>query len=205
MRRAGARVRGSRRHGPSHNRCIAATRPRSRRSLPAFTQARRVLAVAAWFVPRENPASAVYGLLAIGAVLAAESAGTETYGVTFLSAVISACLYWLLHAYSTLLGRRLKGQARVDTTGLGSALSHDAPLLRGAAIPVMALVLCWALGASQPTGLYIALWTCVGALVAFEFLAAVRSRATVGEFVLQLAIGVTMGLLVLVLRVVLHH
>lgn len=138
-------------------------------------------------------------------MLAAESAGTESYLVTLGSALISACLYWLLHAYSTLLGRRLGGRARVDTNSLVRALRHDAPLLRGAAIPLIALVIAWVAGASQPTGLLISLWTCVAALVAFEFLAAVRSRATPREFILELTIGVTMGLLIIVLRVILHH
>ena len=55
-------------------------------------------------VPAENPGGAVFGLIAIGALMAAESGLHETYLDTVLSAVIAAGVYWLFHAYTTLLG-----------------------------------------------------------------------------------------------------
>ena len=63
--------------------------------------------VACWIVPRQNPARVVYGLLTVGALMAAESGHHETYLELIVSALITTFLYWLLHAYSAVLGHRL--------------------------------------------------------------------------------------------------
>ncbi len=155
-------------------------------------------------VPERNPAGAVYGLLAIGALLAAESGRHETYFDTVLSAVVAAAVYWLLHAYATVLGLRLAGQRRLSARALGLALAHDTALLRGAAIPLSALVLSWVTGAAQATGVTIALWSAVAGLLAFEVAAGVRARADARELALDAGIGLTMGLAVLGLKIILH-
>jgi hypothetical protein len=54
----------------------------------------------------------VYGVIVTGALLAAESGRKETYAGTFASAVIAACLYWVAHAYATVLGRRRAPRSR---------------------------------------------------------------------------------------------
>jgi hypothetical protein len=160
--------------------------------------------VTGWLVPAENPAGAVYGLLAIGALLAAESGRHESYIDTLLSAVIAACTYWLLHAYATVLGRRLAGEERLDARALLAALAHDWALLRGAAIPLTALLLAWATGATQRTAVLAALWSAVAGLVGFEVLAGIRARARPRELALEAAVGLAMGLAVLSLKIVLH-
>jgi hypothetical protein len=155
-------------------------------------------------VPVENPAGAVYGLLAIGALLAAESGRHETYLDTVLSAAIAACVYWLLHAYATVLGRRLSSEERLSARALMSALAHDRALLRGAAIPISVLLLAWAGGAAQRTAVSLALWSAVASLVTFELLAGVRARASARELMLEAAVGLALGLAVLSLKIVLH-
>jgi hypothetical protein len=155
-------------------------------------------------VPERNPAGAVYGLLAIGALLAAESGLHETYLDTVLSAVVAAGVYWLLHAYATVLGLRLAGERRLSAPVLGRALVHNTALLRGAAIPLTALVLAWVTGAAQATGVTVALWSAVAGLVVFEAAAGVRARAGARELALEAGIGLTMGLAVLGLKIILH-
>jgi hypothetical protein len=54
-------------------------------------------------VSGENPAGVVYGVIAIGALMAAESGRHETYPDTVGSAIIAACLYWLLLGLKVLL------------------------------------------------------------------------------------------------------
>jgi hypothetical protein len=155
-------------------------------------------------VPEHNPADSVYGLVAIGALLAAESGLHDTYFDTVLSAVIAALLYWLLHAYSTVLGLRLTTQWRLSGTTLGRALTFHQPVLRGAAIPVAALLVAWATGAAQSTAVLAALWTAVASLVALELVAGVRAHSTGRELLLHGALGLTMGLALLALKIVLH-
>src|SRR6202043_2267687 len=71
-----------------------------------------------WIMPSENPSGLVYGVIVIGALLAAESGRHESYLDTVASAVIAATLYWLAHAYATVLGRRLSSQEQLTARAL---------------------------------------------------------------------------------------
>jgi hypothetical protein len=146
----------------------------------------------------------VYGVIVIGALLAAESGRHESYLDTVVSAVIAAGLYWLAHAYATVLGRRLTTRERLTTRSLWRALVHDWALVRGAAVPLLVILLAWATGAAQETAVSAALWSAAVSLLAFELLAGIRSRATPSELALELGVGLVMGLGILALRIVLH-
>jgi hypothetical protein len=158
-----------------------------------------------WLAPGENPSGVVYGVIVIAALLAAESGSHESYLDTVGSALIAACLYWFAHAYASLLGRRLTTQERLTVGALWGSLSHDWALVRGATIPLLALVCGWIAGAAQQTSVTAALWTCVAWLIALELVAGVRSRASAGELALQTGAGGAMGLAILALKVLLHH
>jgi hypothetical protein len=146
----------------------------------------------------------VYGVIVIGSLLAAESGRHESYLDTVVSAVIAAALYWLAHAYASVLGRRLANDERLSAGALARALAHDWALIRGAAVPLLALLLAGAAGASQEAAVTAGLWSAVASLVVFELVAGIRSRATRGELVIELAVGATMGLAILALKIVLH-
>jgi hypothetical protein len=155
-------------------------------------------------VPEDNPSASVFGLVAVGALLAAETGAGDTYLDTLVAAVIATATYWLLHAYATLLGRRVASGGRLTVRALLSALVHDRPLLRGAAIPLITLVIAWLVGASQENGLTAAIWSVVAAIVVFEVLAGVRAEATPAELVLQTGLGLLLGIGVLAMRSVVH-
>jgi hypothetical protein len=146
----------------------------------------------------------VYGVIVIGALLAAESGRHESYLDTVVSALIAAALYWLAHAYASVLGRRLAGNERLTAAALVRALGHDWALIRGAAVPLLALLGAGAVGASQEAAVTAGLWSAVASLVVFELVAGIRSRATRSELTVELAVGATMGLAILALRIVLH-
>ncbi len=155
-------------------------------------------------MPAENPSGVVYGIIAIGALLAAESGRHETYLDTVGSAAVAACLYWLAHAYATVLGRRLRHREALTITKLWRGLIHDWAIFRGAAVPLAALVIAWAAGAAQETAVTAALWCAVATVIAFELAAGIRSRARPAELALEVGVGVVMGLGILALRILLH-
>jgi hypothetical protein len=157
-----------------------------------------------WALPGENPAGAVYGTLTIGALLAAESNLHDTFPETVGSVAAALAIYWLAHSYAELLGHRLTTHERLTARALGRALGRDWAIVRGAGAPLLALVVAWAVGASQETAVTAALWTCAVSLVAFELLAGLRARARRGELALELCVGAAMGLGVIALRVILH-
>ncbi len=155
-------------------------------------------------MPGENPSGVVYGIIVIGALLAAESGRHETYLDTIASAAIAAALYWLAHAYAEVLGRRLALHERLTAGALGRALANDWAIMRGAALPLTVLAVAWAAGAAQQTAVTAALWSTVVSLVAFELIAGIRSQASPRELALEGAVGAAMGIAILALKIVLH-
>jgi hypothetical protein len=137
----------------------------------------------------EGASGVVYGLIALGA---------------FLSAVLATLLYWLLHSYAGLLGRRLGGGSTLGPGALARAVVEERSVLRGAAIPLCALVLAWLAGASQGTAVSIALWSTVASVVGFEALAGLRAGVRGRGLLLEVAVGIAMGLAILGLRIILH-
>jgi hypothetical protein len=146
----------------------------------------------------------VYGIITIGTLLAAESPQHETYPETIGSALIALLLYWLAHAYADLLGHRLTLKTRLSASALARTFVHDWAIVSGASIPLVALLIAWALGAAQATAVSAALWTVVASLVIFELLAGARARVSTRELLLEGCVGATMGLAILALKVVLH-
>jgi hypothetical protein len=155
-------------------------------------------------VPTDNPAGAVYGTLAIGALLAVESGLHETYLDTLASALVACCGYWLLHAYASVLGARLAEREPLTARALGRALTHDRSLLYGAAIPLTAIVIAWIAGASQGTAVTAALWSAIATMIALELLAGLRAHSRGAELTLEVGVGVALGVAVLAVRVLLH-
>ena len=155
-------------------------------------------------VPAGNAAEVVYGVITIGALMAAESGRHESYVDLISSAAIATLLYWLARAYSDLLGRRLASGDRLTAGGLSRALADDWAIVRGAALPLSALVICWLAGASRETGVTAALYTAIATVIVFEVVAGMRAKSTFGELLLKAAVGVTMGLAILAMKSILH-
>jgi hypothetical protein len=154
---------------------------------------------------RSNLGSAIFGLITMGALIAAESALAETYAETVGAVALSALMYWLVHSYAELAESRVNEGQRLTFGGLTGAMRHEVTVLLGAGVPLIALVLCWVVGATLSTALTVALVSVAAAIVVIEALAGIWAGVRGRELVFHVAVGATMGLLVLVLHVVLHH
>jgi hypothetical protein len=160
--------------------------------------------VAERIAPAENPSGVVYGIIVIGALLAAESARRETYPDTIASTLVAAALYWFAHSYANVLGARLERHERLSTGTLARELTHNWAIMRGATLPLLALVLAWIAGATLSTAVTAALWSTIASLIAFELFAGVRSRASPRELALDVSVGAAMGVAILILKIILH-
>jgi hypothetical protein len=139
-----------------------------------------------------------------GALVAAESSVNDGYLDRIGSTALALGIYWLAHAYSTILGRRLSHEEHLSTGAISRALAHDWPIVRGGSIPLFALIVAWAAGASQATAVNAAVWSAIAGLIAFELLAGLRSQATPRELALEGAFGIAMGLAMLALKSLAH-
>jgi hypothetical protein len=117
---------------------------------------------------------------------------------------LALLLYWLAHAYSEVLGERLATPRRLTVQALGRSLLREWAIVRGATVPLLALLVAWAAGASQTTGVTVGVWAAAVSLLAFELLAGVRAKSSPVELLLEGCVGATMGLAIVALRAILH-
>lgn len=149
-------------------------------------------------------AGVVFGLITMGALLAAESSRRETYPEAITSATIALLLYWFAHSYAGLLGEHLSRRQRLTPKTIATAFVGDWSIARGASLPLVALLITWAAGGGRQTAVNVALWSCAGWLIAFEVMSGIRAKATLGELIIETAAGVAMGLAIVSLKFVLH-
>ena len=75
--------------------------------------------------PEANVAGAVYGLIVVGSLLAAESGRGLGYGEILGSAALALILYWLAHGYAAFLGQRLEEDRSLSASELRNVLLHE--------------------------------------------------------------------------------
>lgn len=151
-----------------------------------------------------NLAAAIYGEVTVGSVLAVVSAQSETYAETVGAAVISLVLYWSAHAYAENASERIRDGEPLTLRGLVQSMAYEMPILIGAAIPILTLIVAWAADASLSTAVTAGVWTAAGLLVAIEAVAALRTKGSAQEKALQALLGAFFGLGIILLRVLLH-
>jgi hypothetical protein len=155
---------------------------------------------ALWVVPESNPVDAVYGIVTVGALLAAEGAIHETYPETVGSVAIVMSLYGFAHVYAELLGTRLTAQARPGREVWGPALIRGLAVLEGASLPLVTLVVAWIAGVALGDATTAAIWTAVLSLIVLELAAGVLARSRPAQLVFDACVGAAMGLGILALK-----
>jgi len=151
-----------------------------------------------------HPGAAVYGTVTIGALLAAESAKQETYAETLAAVVTALLLYWLAHSYAELTARRLESAEPLTFAVLARTMRNNLLILAGAAIPLLTLLTFWAAGAQLTTAVNAAIWAAASVIVLVEAGLGLRARLSGTQLLIQTALGTLLGLLVIVLKVLLH-
>jgi hypothetical protein len=146
----------------------------------------------------------VLGLLTVSVLLAAEDAHSETYAETIGAVALALVLYWLTHSYAQSASWRVEHGEKLTLDGLATEMWHELQFFTGAAIPLLAVAVCWAAGVSLDLAIRVALYTDAALIVLVETLAGLRAHLTRREMVIQTLLGAALGLLVLVLRLVLH-
>ena len=165
----------------------------------------RVRAATAWLVrvTSDNAAGAVYGTVMIGVLLAAERAQHEGYGTTIGAALIVLAVYWLASLYTYVLGTRLRTRAPLTAAVIWRSCIYELPLIEGALVPLLVLVIAWAAGAGVASGVTAAIWTAAVSLVVLEVVAGWRSGLPAGRLWLQAAAGALIGAAIIALKLVL--
>ncbi len=151
-----------------------------------------------------NLGAAIYGLIIVGALLAAESVEHENYAGSVVSVVLTLILYWLAHSYAEFASWRLEAERPISLRDLGLTMVRQFPILLGAAIPLAALLICWALSAPLSTGVSAALWTAGGTILLIELVSGIRSKQSGPALILQVGVGAMLGVLIAALKLILR-
>ncbi len=137
-------------------------------------------------------------------VIAAESTRRETFGKLLLASVITMALYWAAHAYSHHWTGRLHRAPEWTLGEIKASLTYEAPILLGAALPLVVLMGAWVTGATTETAVTAVLWTAGLELVALEVAPGLHHGLKLRELAVQSLLGISMGAGILGLRFVLH-
>lgn len=151
-----------------------------------------------------NYGSAVYGLITVSGLLAAESAARETYAETVLGVLLALLLFWLAHAYSEFVAVRAEEGERLTRAGIRRMLRWELPILVGATPPILAVLIGWAAGAGLGSAITIALWISAATILVAELTAGLLAKLSGRELVLQALVGTAFGVLILVIKLALH-
>jgi len=151
-----------------------------------------------------DPAGLIYGTITVAALLAAESARQETYGETVGAVAIALLLYWVAHSYAEFTGERVGSSEPFTYQGLVRTATRQLAVLLGAALPLVAILICWIVGATLNTAVSVGIWTSVAIVIGTEVAIGVRAELTGRELIIQTSVGALLGLLVVALRVLLH-
>ncbi len=151
-----------------------------------------------------NPARLVYGTITVGALLAGESASTETYPETVASVVIALVVYWLAHSYAEFTARRLERGEPLKARTLALSMVHELPVLIGAAVPLLTLLVWWVTGASLASAISAGISTAAAMIVVTEVISGRGAGLTGRDLIAQALLGALLGVMVIALKIVLH-
>jgi uncharacterized membrane protein len=148
--------------------------------------------------------AAVEGTVLIGALLAAESANQETYPETVIAVALALVLYVVAHTYAAFVADRLRNEESLSLAGFGRAARSEGWLLPGAGVPLVAVLVCWAVGASLSAAVSAGVWTSAGMVVILELTSGIHAGESGLELAVETCVGALIGSLVILLRIVLH-
>ena len=167
----------------------------------SFEQRGGLVAIASSLVGLEtNPAAVVFGVITVGAVLAAEGVRNEPYVRSVGAAVAVLVLFWLVHAWSTDTGSRLETRRSFDARAFAQVLREESPIMRGALPPIAAVIMAGFAGMVDRRAVFVGTLVSAATLVVIEFTAATRNCLAPRQVAIQTASGGAFGCALIILH-----
>jgi hypothetical protein len=152
----------------------------------------------------EGLATAIYGSILSTALIAAysEDSGGDA-GQVAIAVMVAALVFWLAHAYADVLGR---GLGRRDTSlgHVGNELAREWPMVTGALLPVLPLLLAPLGVLSDDSAEDAAIATGVALLAGVGVAIALRRGSGLIGILLSAASSALFGIVIVTLKALVH-
>lgn len=145
--------------------------------------------------------SAVYGTIVAASVLLASGDGALT---TILAMLAAGTVFWLAHAHVALIRDLVGGTRTITGAQVAVTLTREWPIVQATFLPAAPLVLAVIGVISLDTSRWIAVGVCLVGLLAWGVVLARTARLSRRYAALVISINVLLGLLIVVLKVLIH-
>ncbi len=146
----------------------------------------------------------LYGAVVSASVLAVASVHDDAFDRVAVSTGVVAVVYWLAHVYVDAVGGRFEDVEHSVGARLATALRTNTGVLVGSVPPVLVFLLGRALGLDVSGAAWLALWSTVALVVAAALLAGHRAGARGLALAAEAAVAGGFGLVVILLKYLLH-
>jgi hypothetical protein len=148
-----------------------------------------------------DAASAVYGTILAASILIA-SAGSAS--VVFLTVIGTGFVFWLAHAHVALMRRVVRHGDHVDARSVRRALTEEWPLVQASLSPAAPLILAMLGIIGETAATDIGILICFAGLIAWGIIVSRAAHLSRRHTILAVSINVGLGLLLVLLKVILH-
>lgn len=156
-----------------------------------------------WVDPEDHPQGVVYGIVVVGSVIAAESVHASGPWQDIFGSAVVLVIYWLAHSYAQILGTRFASSSSMTLSEMGAIVRHEGAILRGAALPILGMIVAALLGARALRVDEVGIAIDIVALMAFAILGGLRAGLSTWALIGQSAVALVFGFLIALLRTVL--
>ena len=145
----------------------------------------------------------ITGTVVCAAVIAYAAGNVSSTGQLCLAIFGTVFVYWLAHLHATTVGLSVE-HGHHPLVALRLALGRTWLVAGASVLPILVLLLAELFGAGLKTAAWIALIATIVLLTGYSYLAGVRSGLSPAGRLASAAMGAALGLLVALLKVLLH-
>ena len=149
-------------------------------------------------------ATAINGLVVCSATLAA-SAASERFRVVAITTLVTGIVFWAAESYSQGVARRAVKKASLGWPDVRAIAVQEWPMVSATFVPLGALLLAGALGASVSTAVYVALGVVIVLLAAAGCTASWESGIRGVRLVASTFLTALLGLVMVALKYFVLH
>jgi hypothetical protein len=156
-------------------------------------------------LPHGNLAGSLYGLILVTSVMATLEQNEERIGLMIAALVVTSMVFALAHAWAHALDAAGRARRPLDRHMLASGVRHEWPIVQAAFPASIVLALAASDLYTVATGLWIATGVNVGLLFVWGAVLRDVAGGTVGQALLAGLSSASLGLLLVLLKIVVSH